>query len=145
MDVEDVDARSSSDLSSDVENIAASPRLSSNELLAKLPQDQLAKLNDLMSTKSRKWAWMFRLELAASDPSMLHPVVSDVFEFLVDELSRTALRDNVITPLFRADVLKLVEGFSDKDIEFWKAGIRKGVEENNWVDLIMHRTCHFLI
>jgi hypothetical protein len=36
-----------------------------------------------------------------------------------------------------------VKGFNDKELEDWKNGVTKGVEGNNWMDLIAHRTFHF--
>jgi hypothetical protein len=36
-----------------------------------------------------------------------------------------------------------VKSFSDKELEDWMDGLKKGVEENNWMDLISHSTFRF--
>jgi len=33
----------------------------------------------------------------------------------------------------------LVSTFNDKELKDWEDGVRKGIKENNWADLIAHR------
>jgi hypothetical protein len=103
-----------------------------------LPADQLAALSTLM--KSRMWD--LRLA-AANDSSTMNAIFDDVLSALTTFLDDTDLKGKVVAPLTNGQANKIVKALSDKELEDLKNGLKKGVEENNWMDLIGHRTFNF--
>jgi hypothetical protein len=55
-------------------------------------------------------------------------------------LMATDAKSSVIAEPTFTDAEVFVAGFNEKEFEEWKVGVRRGVETNDWTDLMMHRT-----
>ena len=71
------------------------------------------------------------------DPELHIPLVLVV---LAEELQSTGQKNCFITPPSYPDAQNIVNEFSEAEMEQWKSGIRKGIENDDWYGLIMHRT-----
>jgi hypothetical protein len=58
------------------------------------------------------------------------------------ELPTTDIKGSVIVAATRPQADELVRGLDDDEVKEWKDGVQKGVMNNNWADLIAHRTYH---
>jgi hypothetical protein len=67
--------------------------------------------------------------------------VLDVLAYLAEQFEATDMKDTVIARPNPKRAADIVNGFNEDELEQWKAGVRNGVENNDWTDLIMHRTC----
>jgi hypothetical protein len=67
----------------------------------------------------------------------------DILIYLTHALAITGMNGNVIEPLpLRLE--QIAKSFNTEEMKEWKEGVRKGVEENDWEDLIFHRTRRLL-
>jgi hypothetical protein len=64
----------------------------------------------------------------------------DILSRLTEVLALTAVKDSIIPSPHRIRAMEIVNRFNENEFELWKAGVRKGVENNSWSDLIAHRT-----
>jgi hypothetical protein len=105
-----------------------------------LPIDQLKALNTTMGKIQNRW----RRDLAEAQnddtQSEWWGLFIDVLTFLLMELSTTNLKGSVIPPLNYNDADSLVNDLTDKEFKEWVNCVQKGVEKNDWEDLIVHRT-----
>jgi hypothetical protein len=103
-----------------------------------LPEAQLTVLNGNMQDLSKRLFWQGRMGMAVDDKSQWQDLFSDVLIRITRELAVTSMKDSVISPKHeQAD--DIVKNFNDGELEEWKVAVRKGVEENDWTDLIGHR------
>lgn len=95
-------------------------------------------LNGNMQDLSKRLFWQGRMGMAVDDKSQWQDLFSDVLIRITRELAVTSMKDSVISPKHeQAD--DIVKNFNDGELEEWKVAVRKGVEENDWTDLIGHR------
>jgi hypothetical protein len=108
-----------------------------------LPDAQLTALNHNMKGKSKSRKWQVFLKEARDNNSLWLDLLSEILSRLTAELAFTNMKGSVIaSPNFeRAD--DIVKSFNEDELEQWKVGVRNGVEKNDWLDLIAHRTLHF--
>jgi hypothetical protein len=104
-----------------------------------LPLAQLDALNDMMKNRSRRQMWQTRIENAGND-SQWRELFLDILMYLTDALAATDLKGSVIAPRISSQADEIVKGFTEKEEQEWKDGVRKGVKEGDWADLIAHRT-----
>jgi hypothetical protein len=121
---------------------ASPPASSSADKRAKilLPDAQLTTLNDEMKKGSHGQMWQLRLQSAENDESMLRVLLRDVLWYLTRELASTNMKGSVIVNLTLERANDIVRSFNEDELEQWKVGVRNGVEKNDWIDLIVHRT-----
>jgi len=138
----DVDPPTSLPSSSKKRPAASPPASSSADKCAKLllPDAQLTALNHNMKGKSKSRKWQVFLKEAGDDNSLWLDLLSEILSHLTAELAFTNMKGSVIaSPNFeRAD--DIVKSFNKDELEQWKVGMRNGVEKNNWIELIAHRT-----
>jgi hypothetical protein len=101
-----------------------------------LPPAQLTAFNDEMQRVSDEQAWQYRLQKAGYE----FPLLKDVLLYLTPCLANTDMKDRIIASPAVAGAVAIVKSFNGHELEQWKAGVRSGVENNDWTDLAMHRT-----
>ena len=80
------------------------------------------------------------MQRAENDDSSWRPLLSDVLVHLTSHLLATEMERSVIASQTAEHANDIMSGFNEDDLEEWKAGVRNGVERNDWIDLIEHRT-----
>jgi hypothetical protein len=105
--------------------------------LAKIDLDEL---NESMKNRCNKQGWGLRIEWAKHDASQWQELILNVFTSLMKALMATDAKSSVIAEPTFTDAEVFVAGFNEKEFEEWKVGVRRGVETNDWTDLMMHRT-----
>jgi len=112
---------------------AASP-LASSSLIKRtktlLSDAQLAALVNRMKILSESLRWR---EIANDD---LSPYV---LILLTSELASTNMGETFISSPNLDGALAVLKTFTQNELDQWENGIRNGVENNDWNDLIMHR------
>jgi len=100
----------------------------------------LVALGTQMKTYSTVELWAHRLILAGATPDLFWPpLISTILVCLTAVLSKTDIKDSIITTPSMPIGVNLVNSFTDEELEEWKTGARKGIESNDWKDLITHR------
>ncbi|KAF8324798.1 hypothetical protein F5887DRAFT_1022029 [Amanita rubescens] len=97
-----------------------------------LPAGELTTLNSNMDRK--RWKWMVNEAEANND--LWPDLLSDVLGRLTLELASTDMKNKVIANLTFDHADKIVKSFDEDQLEAWKVGVRKGVKENDWTNLI---------
>ena len=82
--------------------------------------------------------WKLRVNTAVSI-SDWQPLILVILIYLTRELSETDLKESIITSPSLGSAETLVSCFKDTELEEWKAGIKKGMNDDDWSDLITHR------
>ena len=98
-----------------------------------LSDTQLAALVNNMKTTSESLLWR---EIANDDPWKLSPLV---LMLLTSELACTNMGETVISIPNLHGAIALLKTFTQNELDQWKNGMRNGVENDDWTDLIMHR------
>jgi hypothetical protein len=103
-----------------------------------LPQDQLTTVyNELEKTSDRRiWPDIFE---RGGSPRM-EMLMSSVLVVITRLLSRTDLKAIVLPKLDEDEAAGVLAGFTADEINQFKDGLRKGVVDKNWADLVAHRT-----
>ena len=137
MDIDSSLASSSSKLSSDTPDSPIDKRPKYDPVQA----DLKAKL-DKISNEDR---WSFLMQLADDHDveygwqSFFRIVVFDV----TSALALTDRKGEFIHALNGEEAGKIVERFSQEDIKILRDGVRKGIKDGIWEDLIRHRACTY--
>ena len=97
-----------------------------------LSDTQLAALVNNMKTTSESLLWR---EIANDDPWKLSPLV---LMLLTSELACTNMGETVISIPNLHGALALLKTVTQNELDQWKNGMRNGVENDDWTDLIMH-------
>jgi hypothetical protein len=102
-----------------------------------LPPDQLTTVyNELKKASYKKmWSQVFR-----GDGSQMEDLMSSVLVVVTRLLSRTDLKAIVLPELDNDEAAGVLAGFTADEINQFKDGLRKGVVDKNWADLVAHRT-----
>ena len=118
---------------------------SSAEKRAKLilPELQLTLLKNKMKHMSDMRFWQNHLNKVKHDDSVWLYLLSDVLDVLTGALASTNLKGNIIKSPNFDGAEELVKRFNNEVFEEWKAGVREGVENNDWGRLISHRMTSF--
>lgn len=102
-----------------------------------LPPDQLTTVYVELEKTSYQKMWSDRFR---GDGSQIEDVMSSVLVVITQLLSRTDLKDNVLPGLDGNAAASVLAGFTADEIIQFKDGLRKGVVDKNWEDLVAHRT-----
>ena len=98
----------------------------------------LETLNNRMKTFCEDELWRTRINMAIGDASSRwRTLISNVLSRLMRELEATNMKDSFINS---SDANAIVERLDDDGLQGWKAGVRDGVEKNDWTTLIWNRT-----
>jgi hypothetical protein len=138
----DIDQHTSPLASSSKRPATSPPAISSADKRVKilLPDAQLSTLSSNMKQKSDRKMWQVIVEEAEVDDSLWWDVLSDILMYLTQELESTNMKGSVIANLTLKRADDILKSFNEDELEQWKVGVRNGVERNDWVDLIAHRT-----
>jgi hypothetical protein len=138
----DVDPPTSLPSSSKKRPAASPPASSSADKCAKLllPDSQLTALTDIMKHKSDRKKWLVFVKEARDDDTLWRDLISDVLMHLLGELASTNMKGSMIASPNPERADDIVKSFNEAELEQWKVGMRNGVEKNNWIELIAHRT-----
>jgi Mg/Co/Ni transporter MgtE len=103
-----------------------------------LPPDQLTTVyNELEKTSYKKmWSNVFE----RGDGSQMEDLMSSVLVVITRLLSRTDLKAIVLPELDDDEAAGVLADFTADEINQFKDGLRKGVVDKNWSDLVAHRT-----
>ena len=109
---------------------AASPLASSSAKRTRplLPDAQLAKLVESMKDVKE-------LLVDKGDDRLLFKTV---LRFLVAELALTDMKENIIS-WNNATAASHLKSFTESELDLWRKGVKNGIENNDWGDLIAHR------
>ncbi len=102
-----------------------------------LSELDLNAFNDHMKTLCERRFWLNCIELADGDADGWQGLIADVLTNLMEALEGTNMKDRFIN---REDARAFVLRLDDDGLKRWKAGVRDGVEKNDWTALIVHRT-----
>ena len=107
-----------------------------------LPPDQLRTVYNELQQASHTRMWSTVFETAADDSQMRY-LMSSVLAVITRLLSRTDLKAIVLPELDDAEVADVLAGFTPDEINEFKDGLRKGLVDKDWADLVAHRTFQF--
>jgi hypothetical protein len=122
---------------------AASPPPSSfadKRLKMLLPDAQLSTLAYNMKQRSDRKKWRISVEEAEVDDSLWRDILSDILMYLTSELASTNMKGSVIAGVDPRRADDIVQSFNEDQLEQWKVGVRNGVKNNDWIDLLARRT-----
>lgn len=101
----------------------------------------LTPLNNRMQYYSDGHCWEYRRAMAIQESPTSWPwLIGEILMLLTVELSKTDIKESIIAEPSLANVEILVNSFTEDELEEWKVGARKGIESNDWRNLITHRT-----
>jgi hypothetical protein len=133
----------------EVDNVEVVPASSSGTVSASSSSSEkldltelgLDELNDKMERRCR----FYHIEQAEADPSLWQLLISSVLVILAEELATSKMKDSFIASLSHSGADDIVNGLDNKGLEELKAGVRDGMENNDWSALIAHRTYIWII
>ncbi|KAK2464549.1 hypothetical protein APHAL10511_003407 [Amanita phalloides] len=84
--------------------------------------------------------WQARLERVGDDDDIptWRRLAAQILMLLTEELGKTDLKGSVIPSMSRANAENIIANFNARELKEWKVGVRNGVQENNWDNLIKH-------
>ena len=104
-----------------------------------------ADLEATLNTISSVGKWSHLVQSADSEDG--EPVWQYIFERILVEITHTLASTNrkgeFINELTLTQAREILKGFSPEDIKIWRDGVRKGLKDGNWEDLIHHRACTY--
>jgi hypothetical protein len=102
-----------------------------------LPPDQLGTVYNELEQESRlrMWSTLFKTAADAADASQMRYLMLSVLRVIKRLLSRTDLNE--------AELNGVLAGFTADEINEFEDGLRKGLVDKNWADLVAHRTFQF--
>ena len=59
------------------------------------------------------------------------------------ELASTNIKDDIITSPNIKDAQNIIQCFTEEERKQWDVGVRNGIQNNDWNELILHRMCFF--
>ena len=98
---------------------------------------------ETLNVRMAEYCNELNLAMALQFPTNWQLLIVTILSWLTGELSETDIRQSIIVPVTVAGAKNLVKSFTDEELEEWKAGVRRGINSNNWNDLITHRTYFF--
>jgi hypothetical protein len=114
-------------------------------------QDEYESFKKQMEERTVRLSWAHRVNTAkdesvdtAMDVSVWMDLLSEVLRHLTDAWAITSMKGSVIGPVRRGQAEQIVESLNTEEVKEWKAAVQKGVGDNNWEDLIFHRTHRLL-
>jgi hypothetical protein len=107
-----------------------------------VPDNQLISINEQMNVISNEDKWPTILENANKNPEQMPRLSSNILVALTGVLSTTDAKDTILAEPTVSQAKSLVQRFDSKELKEWEAGLRKGVNERDWTDLITHRMYH---
>jgi len=112
-------------------------------------QEEYESFKKEMKNRTVGGLWAYRVNMAkdesvdtAKDVSVWMSLFSDVLTQLTDVWAITSMKGSVIGPVPQAR--QIVESLNTEEVKEWKVAVQKGVGDNNWEDLIFHRTHRLL-
>jgi hypothetical protein len=121
--------------SSSVKRTYVSSPSSSTQKRPKLDPAAYMPIKDKMKQTSDDLMWVMRKD-CAKDESAWRLLVSDVFSQLMDALESTNMKGSVIGRIPFSQAKRIVESFNTQEMNEWQEGVWKGVDKNDWEDLI---------
>ena len=73
-----------------------------------------------------------------SDENQWRSLLSVVLHLLTTQLATTKQKATFIDP---QDVMRLMDSFSEYELNEWKHGVQKGLKVGDWSYLVNHRAC----
>ena len=104
-----------------------------------LRDDELDPLTRQMQWYSARKDWLRKIK-DDTDVSWCE-LLESVLLTLTAKLASSTLKSKVIGPLTYQEAEDLVSGFSGEQLNKWKEATQKGVEKDDWTDLINLSTC----
>jgi hypothetical protein len=133
----------------EVDNMEVVPASSSGTVSASSSSSEKLDLTELgldeLNGKMKHGCRGFSIEMAEADTSLWPWLISNVLVILAEELAASKMKDTFIASLTHSGADVIVNGLDDKGLEELKAGVRDGVEKNDWSALIAHRTYIWII
>jgi hypothetical protein len=128
--------------SSSDENFYLSPSVSDDYPELDWQESQRTALIKKMNMMSRALRWPHRLASIESVDDEVW-LFADILVHLTEKLSKTDLHSKFIPPKQHEAAKEFFEMFNDTDFNRWLAGVQKAVHNDDWDDLIAHRTYIF--
>lgn len=105
-----------------------------------LPGHQLEEVNAQMNTEAEFFRSSF--SAAADDPKKMGTIRSSILVSLTEALSSTDAKSTVLAPVTKPQARNFFHGFNPQELKEWMDGMREGMDNCDWADLIAHRTCY---
>lgn len=109
-----------------------SPHPSSIEKRPKLDAEQVA-INDKISKIARRKYWQSQLDLVGGD-SECREFFSDIVVIITSENLQ-----GILPPQLAGQSSAITNNLSENELKEWKDGVRKGLKEGDWTELLSHR------
>jgi len=122
-----------------------SPHDAKRPRLNDLPLDQLTTINDTMNQVSNMSFWPRMFEASSGEPEQTNFLLLQVLTHLTSKLSTTDSKSIFLNTLNLGDAVQLINNLNDEELKEWETGLEKGVKEQDWTDLITHRTYDFTL
>ena len=107
------------------------PTSASDSSTLNLRDDEQDPLTQQMKMYSAKKKWLRMI-----DDNDWSELLESVLLMLTGKLPGTTLKNKVIAPLTSPDAEDMVAGFNEEQMTKYKDATRKGVENDDWTDLI---------
>jgi len=120
-------------------NSGSLPTSTSDSSTLGLRDDELEPLTQQMQRYSERKDWLRKIK-DDTDVSWCE-LLEIVLLTLTAKLASSTLKSKVIGPLTYQEAEDIVSGFSGEQLNKWKEATRKGVEKDDWTDLINLSTC----
>jgi hypothetical protein len=118
----------------DMQDPGGFPTSSSNESLLDLENVDMDPLTEALRKYSINDAWSYFIRMDTHDS--WQGLLSRVLLVLTTILATTSLKRKVIGPLGLGEAEAMVSGFNGEQRKKWKDAMQKGVETDEWADLI---------
>ena len=106
-------------------------------------QEEYESFKKEMKKRTVELSWSNRVK-TAKDESVWMDLFIEVLRYLTDVWAITSMKGSDIGPVRWGQAEKIVERLNTEELKEWKAAVQKGVGDNNWEDLIFHRTHRLL-
>jgi hypothetical protein len=97
-----------------------------------------------LAARMRKYAttqhWQITMDMAKDDESKWTDLIQIVLSALTSSMESTDRTSDFIGPQTLLQAEQIVDDFSDEYFREWKDGVQKGINNDDWEDLLKHRT-----
>lgn len=99
------------------------------------PDPQQVITNDKITNIAHFHGWRNQINAARDDSEW-----RNFFSLVTWTLTNKNIPD-ILPPQTEAQSIVITNNFSENELREWKDGVRKGLEEGDWTDLVIHREC----
>jgi hypothetical protein len=108
-----------------------------------LSEEQLKEIDNKLNLNSLFWDAVAVSSKLESDPSQFNSSLPMLLMQIASLLPTTVSKASVLTSLSFDRATSLVQGLNSQELAELEAGLKKGLKEKDWKDLVTHRASRF--